>query len=119
MTELQTMMDVMVDIFTKGGGYAIDDILKDEEFIKYKQLAFTRYANWDPIKAMIIKYDYTPVNDVLKYMLKASSEQDWTVKELITDLRSGYDKDPEQAHKELDRLNDLCAEAADALEVLK
>lgn len=114
----ELMVEILLDIITKDNTYVIKALIEDEDFIKYKEIAFSNYCTYDDVKNLIIKYGYEPVNDACIRIAGLKDEQ-FITNTLITDLRAGYDADPEQALKELDRLNDLCAEAADALEALK
>lgn len=113
-----TLEEIMMDIIINGHTYTCERIFEDEDFNKYRELALCSYALYDVPKALILKYGYSNVNDTLltlmdyrKIMLKRQDD----IGQLIEDLNAGYDADPESAPKELERMCDLCARAADYL----
>lgn len=118
MSNTETMNDIMMDIIINENTYTLERIFEDEEFNKYRELALCEYAHYDVPKALILKYGYSIVNYTLvtlmdhrKILLKRQDE----IGQLIENLNAGYDADPEQAPKELERMCDLCARAADYL----
>ena len=113
--------EILMDIIINENAYLADEIIEDEEFCATRQLVLSHYTQYDATKRMIIKYGYDYVNVVMvelmdfrDAMLNRKKDSDG----LIEDLNAGYDVDPEQAPKELERMCDLCAKAADYLEEL-
>jgi len=120
-TTLEIQNEIMTDIIINGHTYTCERIFEDEDFNKYRELALCSYALYDVPKGLILKYGYEAVNDTLlalmdyrKILLKRQDD----IGQLIEDLNAGYDADPEQAPKELERMCDLCARAANYLEAL-
>lgn len=114
----ETIKEILMDIIINESTYTLEKIFEDEEFNKYRELALSNYAHFDVPKKLILKYGYAAANDTLltlmdyrKILLKRQDE----IGQLIEDLNAGYDADPESAPKELERMCDLCARAADYL----
>ena len=116
-----TIKDILMDIIVTGNKYTISDLLEDEDFNTHRELALAECVQYDYIRKLIIEYSYTQVNAAMVELLdykKGTDKCKAELTELIENLDAGYDADPAQAPKELERMCDLCAKAADYLEGL-
>lgn len=114
----ETIKDILMDIIINENTYIANEIIQDEEFCATRQLVLSHYTQYGATKRMILKYGYDNVNAVMAELMdfrNAMLNRKKDIDELIEELNTGYDADPEQAPKELERMCDLCARAADYL----
>ena len=113
----EKIIAVLIDIMQAEMPYSVEKLVEDEGFKEYGEIVLAGTYLTETMRTLIQKHGYQPVNDVIRLIAGKETERR-NIAQLTAELRSGFDKDPASAARELERMCDLCAQAADALEEL-